>query len=306
MKTLTELYDSIVSKIADINTAIKDKDAMKRDKLFYELDELEKDYAHTKKLQEYDKFVACDFPVKELILKEQYTVLGHKTERSKETHIITRCKLDEKAKKKFDLLDFCKAKSEEGKLSDHWALSLEKLSLICALKWTLEETSGAEQAAQLKKLRDCYYIDEAARTVEFLKNAGDKDIEGVAVPTSMTSMTKLLQSIVDETLFMPNKKGKNMLKVTGHQVKQFMNLFTKRGKKWGSLSAAQGREFRENFYSMMRCVIEGRGFALEYEGAKNSDDEDTETTDKQEATNTQDSDKSKDVSTVTETTDEQE
>lgn len=84
----------------------------------------------------------------------------------------------------------------------------------------------------------------------------------------MTSMTKLLQSIVDETLFMPDKKGKNMLKVTGHQVKQFMNLFTKRGKKWGSLSAAQGREFRENFYSMMRCVIEGRGFALEYEGAK--------------------------------------
>ena len=126
------------------------------------------------------------------------------------------------------------------------------------------------------------------------------------MPAIKILMVLLLQSIVDETLFLPDKKGKNMLKVTGHQVKQFMNLFTKRGKKWGSLSVAQGREFRENFYSMMRCVIEGRGFALEYESAKNSDDEDTETTDKQKATNTQDSDKSKDVSTVTETTDEQE
>ena len=44
-----------------------------------------------------------------------------------------------------------------------------------------------------------------------------------------------------------------------------------------------------------------------YDFRKGADDEpeDTETTDKQKATNTQDSDKSKDANTVTETTDEQ-
>lgn len=160
-----------------------------------------------------------------------------KEEKDKETGKITDIKLDKRARR-IDLEAFCK----DAKINTAWVNDTSKLRDLLEARET--EVYQMKPADLAKK---SYYFISVMRK----KKEGE-------TPDSNTQIVKLLQTIIDEAIFVDDGNGKNVYKCTNHDLAFIQDAVTKFDpKKKCSIAMMNDRAFKTVMMSVFaHCLGE--------------------------------------------------
>jgi hypothetical protein len=248
VKTSMELkLDAEAAQLA-LNTALNEDSysgiAQKQDALKKVVGE----YNKKVKLENFAILRNDENPMLAAIEKLTYGTMKIKAEHDKETKTVIRYLL-EADEAYIDLLDFEKfcdgVKTIAADTS--WKYKLEKYNFVMALR------VAKELGDDVKTVEKRYHISEEAMGI-------DKENR----PISNTKMLSGLQSIVDAIIY-EDKDGKNLYKVTSHNVAFLVQTLTKEGKTKHGVAYANASTTRRLIAKILNCIIDGSGtHKLEY------------------------------------------
>lgn len=243
-KMLNEHETRIDEKIAEYNKAIEDGVSINDlAKLEEEIKDAEVDYAEAKRTEVFEICKNSPKPIFTAIEMHHYEVFGHKT--TKDEEVITGVEKVSKTKQ-IDLVKLCKYCG----LDTAWQYMVEKFNQLLAAR-TAKELGLTE--AQIRKLKDSFAMNKIAR-----------DLEMGETPDSNTKMCKMLQTILNGFMFEAGENGENIYKVNSHDVKYLVACYTKRGKKFLSVSVAKSEYIHRLVADIAHRVLMGKAYDLEY------------------------------------------
>ena len=161
-----------------------------------------------------------------------------------------------------------------------WEYRAEKLGYLLAYR-ALKELGGSEAA--LAELKKTYFIREVSMKEEM-----------GATPTSNSQIVKLLQSIIDMLVFVPNEKGENSIKCNGRDVAFLLNCYTSHGSGAGAIKVLKGNKIACYIFEAVHMIVTGKPYEVQYKKRKEDVAETTTTVRKPvKATATKKADESK-------------
>ncbi len=137
-----------------------------------------------------------------------------------------------------------------------WEYRAEKLAYLLTYR-TIKKLGGSPE--DVSAFRNSYAIrDLAAR-----EKMGE-------TPTSNTQLVKMLQSIVDVLMFVPNDKGGNAVKVNGKDAEYLLSMFEKAGRGVGQVEVLKGNKVKDYIFTVCHMVVTGKPYEVKY--AQKKDD----------------------------------
>ena len=131
-----------------------------------------------------------------------------------------------------------------------WEYKAEKLAYMLTYR-TIKNMDGDSEA--VKEFKKSYAIrDLAAR-----EKLGE-------TPTSTTQLVKVLQSIIDLMVWVPNDKGGNSVKVNGRDANYLLALFEKPGRAPGVVEVLKGNKIKDYIFTVSHMVITGKAYEVKY------------------------------------------
>lgn len=194
---------------------------------------------------EYDKFMQSPTPIITAVKQFYIEVVKVKEERDKDTGAVVDVKF-EKKNARIDLEKLC----EFGRLDKKWTSDAAKLLALLTLR---ETDVYAIRPSDLVK-RSYYFISAVHK-----KQDGE-------TPDSNTQIVKLLQQIIDETIFVDDGSGKNAYKCTNHDICFIQDAVTKMDtKEKCTIAMLNERQFKTVLMSVFAHCL---GEAYRVRGAK--------------------------------------
>lgn len=243
-KLLKEQHTEIVNTIHEYNKALKDEKAFTVSSIEDKLKRAEAAYNETARTKIFTELKNSENPVKAAITQYQYLTVSHRTIR--DDGIITGLEIVEDKPMQIDLVKFCTF----CELPTVWQYKVEKFNQLLAMRAAKELKMTA---AQIKKLKDTFYMNELAKREEMGET-----------PDSNTAMCKQLQMILDAVLFEDNGKGKNKYRVNNHDIAYLLMCYSKRGRKTLSVAVAKNAYMHRLVMDIMHRVVMGKTYDIEY------------------------------------------
>lgn len=258
----TEARLAIAAKIDGFNDAIKNGNTQNLGALETGLKDAEREYAQLAELEFIFGALSSvpeDVPVEQRPMRAlwnamyvfEYTVLSHKVETSMLTGAPISCEMTEKTKQ-LNLLTACKALN----ISTMWTYKVEKLGELLAIRLATELKLPEAEILRIsssmrmsRKAKECYAGESAA---------------------SNTQLCKLIQSVVDDVVFVPKDDDAEMNKVhVLNRDAQYMVLtFLKKGKAACSLACAGKGQVINTVANIIHRLVTGKMYTLEYKVSK--------------------------------------
>lgn len=138
-----------------------------------------------------------------------------------------------------------------------WVYKTDKLGMLLAYR-VLKEVGGDGKA--LKALKDNYYIKEAARQ----EALGE-------TPTSNSQLVKLMQTIIDAMVFVPDEKGNNQVKARVCDANFLMALLSSHGRGAGALKVLKGAKIASYIFECCHMIVTGKPYEVQYKAKKQND-----------------------------------
>ena len=234
LATATKTADDTLVRVRN---ALHEKDLVKYNT---EVSALQKAVQEVNKVRckvEYTGFLEAEHPMIAAIKQFYINKQRIKETRDKDTGAITNVALEDK-KARIDLEDFC----DFGELSKTWANDASHL----LAKLALRETNVFAIKPSDLSTKSFYFIREAKA-----KQEG-------GTPDSNTQIVKLLQKIIDETIFIDNGKGQNTYKCTAHDLVFIHDAVTKMDtKEKCTIATMNERQFKTVLMSVLaHCLGE--------------------------------------------------
>lgn len=147
-----------------------------------------------------------------------------------------------------DFTDYlCKyQKGPKGGMS--WVYKTEKLGSLLAYR-ALKDLGGSAKA--LKELTDNYYIREAARR----EDLGE-------TPDSNSQLVKLMQTIIDAMVFVPDEKGKNQVKARSCDANFLIRVYTSAGREVGTVKVLKGARIAQYIFNCCHMIVTGKPYRI--------------------------------------------
>lgn len=243
-KILAERRATIEALIAEYNTALKENDAAKLNRVEIELKEAEAAYAEDKLGEVFSELSVDPNPVKAAIIRHSYEVVGHS--KVSEGGVLLSIEIEDHREKQIDLLRFCKF----CKLKTDWQYTVEKFNQLLCLR-TANELHMTK--TQINKICDSFYMNRLSRAIELGET-----------PDSNTAICKQLQKVCDEILFEDNGKGKNVYRVNNHDVSYLLMCYTRRGKKVLNVAVAKSAYVQRLVMDVLHRVLTDKTYDVEY------------------------------------------
>jgi len=137
-----------------------------------------------------------------------------------------------------------------------WEYRTEKLAYMLTYR-TLKNLGCSPES--IEEFRHCYAIrDLAAR-----EKMGE-------TPTSNKQLVKLVQSIVDQLVFMPDENGLNAIKVINKDVEFLLSMFEKAGRGVGQVEVLKGNKVKDYIFAMCHMIVTGKAYEVRYNRKKES------------------------------------
>ena len=242
-------------KLSEYREALKSNDFAKTESTASALKDSEKEYAKLKQKQIFHTLSEKEDPMREAILMNRYGVVSHKIVRENGKVI----DVEEDAKyKQIDLLDF----SEYAHLSTAWGSNVEKFGQLLALMVAndLKNEKIKADTARIERIKTSYFMKETARKIDL-----------GATPTSISQLTKLLQTIIDGIYFVDNGKGQNTVRVFARDARYLRDAFTERSKKdIATLKLAKTATLRLIIADILHVILVDRGYGLDFKEIKDN------------------------------------
>ena len=225
-KTLKSVRDALAKKdLTKYNTAMAT---------------LQKDVQEVNKMRckvEYCKFLETDTPMIAAVRQFYINKQRVKETRSKDDGSITGVNLEDK-KARIDLEDFC----DFGELPKKWTKDAAHL----LAKLVLRETNVFAIKPSELSAKSFYFIHQVRA-----KQEGK-------TPDSNTQIVRLLQTIIDEMVFVDNGEGKNAYKCTSHDLAFIHDAVTKMdAKEKCTIATMNERQFKTVLMSVLaHCLGE--------------------------------------------------
>lgn len=139
-----------------------------------------------------------------------------------------------------------------------WEYRAEKLAYMLTFR-TIKKLGGSP--TEIEEFRHTYAIrDLAAR-----ENLGQ-------TPTSNTQIVKMLQSIIDMLVFVPNEKGANSVKANAKDVEYLLAMFEKAGRGTGVVEVLKGNKVKDYIFTVCHMIVTGKAYEVKYAKKKENAD----------------------------------
>lgn len=194
------------AKLEELRTALRDKDLEKYNDCLTVLKKSVDDLNKVMCNMQYAEFLKAENPIIAAVQAFYVDVYKVKEDRAKESEAIVGVNLERK-KSRVDLKKFCVF----GELPLTWSYDASKLLALLSLR---EVDVYAIKPAELAK--KSFYFAAQVRA----KKEGE-------TPDSNTQIVRLLQKIIDETVFVDDGTGKNRYKCTNHDMAFIQDAVTK-------------------------------------------------------------------------------
>lgn len=254
-EVLNELREKAIAIINEYNGALANGNARLMNEKDIDLKEVEKEYATEMAKVVFQECLATENPILTAVMRYQFNVIGHKD--NKEDGIITGRELVDDRSRQIDLLKLGKYSQKikaDNALNTDWEHTCEKFNQLLCMR-TARELKFT--APQIKALAKTYYMGEIARKLELGET-----------PDSNTQIVKLLQSIVDQILFLDDGKGKNTYKVNNHDASYLIMLYTRKGKATLSVQTAKHDFLRRIISDVLYRIVTNGQYSVEYKQIK--------------------------------------
>lgn len=220
-----------------VRKALADKDLAAYNSAYTKLQNDVKELNKCIANNEYAKLLAKPAPITEAVNQFYIDCKKPKEDRSKDGETIVGVNLVDK-KARIDLEALC----DFGKLDKTWVThASELLSLL-----TLRETDVFNLSVSDLSSKSFYFL----RQVKAKQNG--------ETPDSNTKIVRLLQTIIDEMIFVDNGNGQNMYKCTNHDLMFIHDAITKMdAKEKCTIATMNDRQFRTVLMSVLaHCLGE--------------------------------------------------
>lgn len=140
-----------------------------------------------------------------------------------------------------------------------WEYRAEKLAYMLTYR-TIKRLGGTP--TEIEAFKKSYAIrDLAAR-----EKMGE-------TPTSTNQIVKLLQSIIDALVFVPNDKGLNAVKATSKDAEYLLSMFEKAGRGTGVVEVLKGSRIKDYIFTVCHMIVTGKAYEVKYAKRKDNGDE---------------------------------
>ena len=206
-KMCQDYKQNIIDGIEAFNKALREDDLQALNAADEAIKKAESEYAVQAEMDLFSEHKDDENPVVSILKEGFYGVIRHKAVR--EEGILLYYEIDEDAEKQVDIMrmfNYFNGMCKYPKKSNVWKYRTERLSEVLT-EWVHEELG-----LSAKHVKDTFKMNKKA-----------KEIKGEANPTSNTSLLKLLNSCIDEIVFVAGEDGKNTVIANRRDLK-FMQL----------------------------------------------------------------------------------
>lgn len=235
--TLAEANKVAEATLKSVRDALAKKDLTKYNLTMTALQKDVKEVNNLRCKVEYAKFLETESPMITAVKQFYIDTIKVKETRNKDDGSITGVNLETK-KSRIDLEDFCNF----GELPKKWTTDASHLLALLALR----ETDVFKMSPTALSAKSFYFINQARA-----KQEGK-------TPDSNTQVVKLLQTIIDEMIFVDNGEGKNAYKCTSHDLAFIHDAVTKMDtKEKCTIATMNERQFKTVLMSVLaHCLGE--------------------------------------------------
>lgn len=138
-----------------------------------------------------------------------------------------------------------------------WQYTVQRVAALLAIR------AAKDIGQEVMPMLDNYLMDEAARgMVKEDLNPRKKD------PLSNTSLTNVMQDMLDDVLFIPDGKGHNTYRVVTAALCYFLYVTFHRGSKPGTIAAPKPSTIEKMLVELGHMMVVKANFRVEYEMVK--------------------------------------
>lgn len=245
VRSVLELKSSIEGKIGEFEKlAVENSDPEKVKAAEAELQTLEAEYAESERIRVFSELRGRENPVLSAVMMHDYETLSHRVNRDSDTGSVIGVELVYRPVQ-VDLVRFCRF----CKLPTAWQFKVEKLNQLLTLRDAQELKLSS---AEMKNISKSFYMNEKAREIDIGKT-----------PTSNTQVLSLIQSAIDDVLFLDDGKGKNSVRVNSHDLAYIIKCRTKRSTPL-KVSVCKNQMLHKLFVDVMYRITTGQMYGLDY------------------------------------------
>ena len=246
-KTLTELYIEAENAKKELNAAILSDSVSQIEGAKKAMDTAVKEYNDTAVIMDYETLKSKSAPM--LAAIEQLTIacIEAKRNEDKDTKIVTYS--IEPVNKQISLPafdEYCGREKLQIAPDRLWIYSVEQFCLLITYR-IMKELGG-----DTRKLMETYYISDIARQIDLGET-----------PMSNSKILKQLQTIVDGIIY-EAEGGKNIYKVTSHDVCYIVQTMTRRGKVSGTVVAPKPATMHTLIMDVLHRIVTDAEYKVEY------------------------------------------
>lgn len=239
------------SKLGAYREALKGNNLKDSERALNALKDAEKEYAKVKKNLVFHNLSDKENPMYEAILMNKYGVVSHKIIRENGSVVDVQ---EEMKNRKIDLLEF----AEYCKMSTMWGYEVEKFGQILAIMVAKDTSGNPKKDERIERIKTSYFMKEQARRIELGET-----------PTSISSLTKLLQRIVNGIYFVDNGNGQNTVRVFSKDAHFVLKAFTQYDKnETGVLRLAKAQTLRYILGDMLHNILTNKAYGLDFRVSK--------------------------------------
>ncbi len=245
-KTLTELLMYAENVKKELNSAILSDSFSQVGKCKEAFDKAIKDYNEKAVILDYITLRSKSEPMKAAIDQLSIATIESKQNKDKETGTITYTL--ESATKQIDLVafdEFCQREKLEIAHESLWKYKVERFCLLITYK-VMKDLN-----CDTGKLEESYYISDIAKQIDLGKT-----------PTSNSAILKQLQTIIDAIIYV-EESGKNIYKVTSHDVNYIVATMTRRSKS-GTVVSPRPTTMHMLVMDVLHRIITNGDYQVEY------------------------------------------
>lgn len=249
MKKYEELRIQFDQQVAELKTAIANKDFEAINRIEGELKDTEKEYRDELQLNIFGECRDAENPMLEAVTRYSFETISHKMER--DGKLITGVEAIYDKVVELDIVKFTKF----AQLNKVWILKAEKLNQLMCLQVGKDLGVSSAQIQSINK--DFGFGDKAAKDIKMGKN-----------PLSNNQMTKTLQAIIDDLVFVEgsdSKSDSNKFKANNHDVAYLRYCYTSRSKR-GELTVktAKNNFICQLIVDIAHRLITGKVYSVEF------------------------------------------
>lgn len=248
MAKLRELFDEAVKTAEKFNTVVKTDKLSEIKQARENVNKAVEAYNQERRNIEYDKLLKQEKPF--LAAIEKCTISIYKARYPMDEAGRETCKIEPAT----EIISLPELEKQAGKTiaaDKFWELAIEKFTMLMAARAT-EDIGG-----DITRFERFYKISSAARKCDI-----------GPTPTSNTSLTNMLQSIVDKIIYEDNGKKQNVYKVIVPDVKFILYTMCGRGRKVLTVSMPRVTTMISLITEVMHRIVTKAAYTADYDIVK--------------------------------------